>query len=140
METVNRISKSGKILGHKKGEQASELTNAEIGIIHEKGSKSEGRHRRSFIQMPLELKLPEKLKEVGQALLDGITALNIRKSYGILGTIAENIIQDAFRNRGWKFWAENSPATIRRKHSDAPLIDTGQLRKSISHQVVAEKI
>ncbi|MBY6921870.1 hypothetical protein HYH30_19035, partial [Clostridium botulinum] len=32
-------------------------------------------------------------------------------------------------------WAENSAETIKRKDSDKPLIDTGELRKSITYVI-----
>lgn len=36
-------------------------------------------------------------------------------------------------------WAENAPSTIRAKGSDKPLIDTGELRKSVRAVVVEDK-
>ena len=33
-------------------------------------------------------------------------------------------------------WVPNAPATIRRKGSDRPLIDTGQLVNSVEYEVV----
>ena len=136
-ETINKLSKTGAVVGHTKGTAASEMSNADIGIIHEKGSKSMKIPRRSFIQMPLEQKLPEQMNQVGQAMLDGITKLNLRATYKKLGVIAENIIQMAFASKGYGFWASNTPGTIRGKRGkDSPLISTSQLRKSISSQVI----
>ena len=136
--TIDKISKSGKHLGHMKGQEGSDLSNADIGLIHEKGSKSGKIERRSFIEMPLQLKMPRILEKVGQAVIDGLTKENIRSAYKRLGVIGENIIQGAFASRGYGRWKANAPITKAMKKSDMPLIDTAQLRKSITSQVVAK--
>ena len=137
-ETVEKYSKTGKLLGHKKGESASDLSNADIGLIHEKGSKSGKIQRRSFIEMPLQLKIPRIIDKLGQAVIDGLTKENIMSAYKKLGIIGENIIMGAFASRGYERWEANKPSTIARKKSAKPLIDTAQLRKSISSQVVTK--
>jgi hypothetical protein len=50
------------------------------------------------------------------------------------GLTAQNLVRAWFtdpRNN----WAPNAPSTIKRKKSDKPLIDTGELRKSITYVV-----
>jgi hypothetical protein len=49
-----------------------------------------------------------------------------------LGVVMVGHAQTAIRNGGW---APNSPATIARKGSDKPLIDTGQLIQSQRSQI-----
>lgn len=44
----------------------------------------------------------------------------------------ENALDDQFATRGQGQWPKNSPITIASKGSDSPLIDTGQLRRSIT--------
>ena len=51
-----------------------------------------------------------------------------------LGLKAQNVCRKWFVNPE-NGWAPNSPATIARKGSDRPLIDTGELRKSITYVV-----
>lgn len=128
-------NKKGK---HKTGKSPSSQTNAEIGLIHEKGSKSRNIPRRSFLEVPLETKLPEQMNKIGKGILAGITSLNIITAFRKLGLIGEGIVLNAFNTSGYGQWAPNSPATIARKGSSMPLIDTAQLRKSISSRVVTK--
>ncbi len=123
--------------GHKLTRNPSEITNAEIGLKHEKGSISENIPRRSFLEMPL--------IEKGNALLrikDYLWAQfstgkrDYQTIYKQLGIMAEVIIQKAFATRGFGKWRPNSPRTVAEKGSDAPLIDTAQLRRSITSRVV----
>lgn len=134
--------KLGKVKVGKKSKTVTEgespLTNAEIGLIHEKGSKSAGIPRRSFLEMPLTTKMPALMHRVGAALLEGVTKLNIRETYGKLGSIAEGVVLLAFKTTGFGSWPANKPSTIARKGSSRPLIDTAQLRQSIAHRVVAK--
>lgn len=51
----------------------------------------------------------------------------------IIGNMAEGDVKAVFGDRSRL--APNAPATIRRKKSDAPLIDTGRLRASIKFRV-----
>ena len=123
--------------GHRITRNPAEKTNAEIGLKHEKGSFSENIPRRSFLEMPLVVKGNQLLRikdflwrkfETGQR--DYLTI------YKQLGLMAEVIIQKAFATRGYGKWRPNSPRTVAEKGSDAPLIDTAQLRRSITSRVV----
>ena len=53
------------------------------------------------------------------------------------GMVAENAAKAWFENPQ-NGWPPNSPRTIAQKGSDSPLIDTGEMRKAITH-VVREK-
>ena len=53
------------------------------------------------------------------------------------GMVAENAAKAWFENPE-NGWPPNSPRTIAQKGSDSPLIDTGEMRKAITH-VVREK-
>jgi hypothetical protein len=53
-----------------------------------------------------------------------------------IGFACEVSIQNAFASSGFGQWAPNTPKTIHRKKSASPLIDTSQLRRSISSAVV----
>lgn len=52
----------------------------------------------------------------------------------IVGMYAQNVVRDWFTNPH-NNWAPNSPLTIVAKGSDKPLIDTGEMRKSIIYVV-----
>jgi hypothetical protein len=53
------------------------------------------------------------------------------------GQVAENAARNWFVNPK-NGWAPNAPSTIRRKGSDKPGIDTGEMRKALTHLVVEE--
>lgn len=72
--------------------------------------------------------LSEQLKEAALAILDGGNVAVELQEVGLLG---QNIVRDWFTNPSNK-WAPNSSNTVKRKGSDNPLIDSGELRKSIT--------
>ena len=53
-----------------------------------------------------------------------------------LGIACETAIGEAFDSSGYGDWAPNTAATINNKKSSSPLIDTGQLRRSVASAVV----
>ena len=123
------------------GEKASEIhnetdkTNAEIGAIHELGLLAHVPER-SFLRMPLETKLEgwieNNLDLYEQCLKKG----NMKKWFEALGFAAEKIIEDAFLSGGFGSWPRLSPVTVAMKGGRWwPLIDTGQLRASITSAV-----
>ena len=119
-----------------KGKEAG-LTNADIGAIHEFGSRSRGIRMRSFLIMPLFVKADRIIKET---VMDNVAAkveVNNPMAYlRTFGHACERAIYDAFDSRGFGTWAPNAPSTIARKKSSMPLIDLGFLRKSITSAVV----
>ena len=125
-ETVT--TKKGK---HVKGESDSLLTNVEIGTVHEFGSYSRHIPRRSFLGWPVKHKASQINKYMAllwRAHCAG--KIGIIEAYKRLGIYVEGVIQTAFATQGFGQW----PKLKRRKGS--PLIDTGQLRKSITSAVV----
>ena len=127
------------ILGSNAMEQHedTDLTNSQLGVIHEFGSLSRNIPARSFLRMPVELKQKEIVQSMASyrtksALENG----NIKRVYKDLGLYAEGFVKQAFSSGGYGQWAPNKPATIAAKGSDKPLIDTSQLRRSITSDVV----
>lgn len=111
-------------------------TNAEVGAVHEFGSFSRGIPMRSFLRMPIHTQTDQILKQVkpdAKALIGAGKMVLLLKRLGIA---CENVVQAAFASRGFGTWKEDKPATVRRKGSDTPLIDTAQLRRSIASRVV----
>jgi len=114
------------------------LSNATIGFKHEFGSVTENIPIRSFLRMPL----ITKSKEFDEVLKTNTAKKEVDKKgikalVTLLGIKAEAIIQEAFASRGFNTWAKNAPYTIAKKGSDSPLIDTGELRKTITSEVVS---
>lgn len=119
-----------------------EINNAGLGMVHEFGSVTNNIPSRSFLRMPVERSEPFIVKAVVSAknkIEEGIEGGNADAAYDILGIAAENAVQEAFATGGYGKWAANKPATIKRKGSSAPLIDSGEMRRSVTSKVVKSK-
>jgi phage gpG-like protein len=113
------------------------LSNAEIGAIHEFGSPGKRIPERSFLRMPIMTRLDRELRTISKAdwkmtLITGGLGAVLRA----IGQAGINVIGDAFHTGGFGSWKALKPATIRNKGSSDILVDTTQLRRSISYQVV----
>lgn len=113
-----------------------DLTVAQVGAIHEFGVPENNIPKRSFIREPIinEQKkingfIKMKFSQVAQNSMTATAALNQ------IGLFVSGINQKSFVKNNW---TPNSPVTVQIKGSSKPLIDTGQLRQSISYSV--EKI
>lgn len=140
---TSKLQNAGKvrvgILGSGKKRRGDSLSNVEIGRIHEFGSIQRKIPARSFLRVPLR-KNTDKLLAVlegntlaKQALSEGNDTLALE----LLGVKAEAIVLKAFRNNGYGTWAKLKPNTLKNKRSNKPLIETAQLRRSITSKVVA---
>jgi phage gpG-like protein len=124
------------ILGDTNSRDANGQTNAEIGVVHEFGSFSRNIPKRSFLREPFF----EKRKEFLAKILE-VTQRDLGKKNGverILSTMAVlgvSIVQRAFATGGFGKWQPLSFKTTEKKKSASILIDTGQLRKSITYRI-----
>lgn len=123
--------------GHKvlKGTAAAQ-NNAEVGYLHEMGSFSRGIPARSFLIASVhhEEKRIAKIGMIGirRALIAGNARLGLRD----IGVACLAAINKAFDVGGLgKKWPALKPSTVAAKGSAAILIDTGQLRRSITFQI-----
>lgn len=109
----------------------SDLTTAEVGFYHEFGTVKTP--ERSFIRSTINGKSKE-IKKVARLEYKKVIAgkTTNEKGLGILGAFTAGLIQETFTDNNW---APNSESTIESKGSSTPLIDTGQLRQSISYKV-----
>lgn len=128
-------STSRKIKSNKREVSA----NATIGFKHEFGVVSEKIPPRSFLRMPIKEKLQEYMNESEklnkEAFDKSVKEGKLFQYMKLLGILGEKCVLDAFETRGFGKWKPNSPITIAIKGSDSPLIDTGELRKSITSSV-----
>lgn len=122
--------------GHKVGKEASPTTNAEIGLAHEKGVKSRNLPRRSWLQTPLEDNLGKYFGKLGEKALAQILVAQPRQAYVELGIVCEQIVLKGFETGGYGKWRPLKAATIAAKGSDQILVDTAQLKKSVTSAVV----
>ena len=132
----NYVTRVG-ILGEKASEVHNETdkTNAEIGAIHELGLLAHVPER-SFLRMPLETKLAGWIEDNLEIYENCMKKGNMKDWFEAVGFAAEKIINDAFATGGFGSWPALSPVTIAMKGGRTmPLIDTGQLRRSITSAV-----
>jgi phage gpG-like protein len=110
-----------------------EATVAEIGAIHEYGWKAKNIPRRSFVRDTHDTKLQENLALLVK-LEDDVIA-GKRTQDQALKTLGEVAAKQMVSRINDGIAPRNAPATIRRKKSSKPLIDTGQLKGAITFQV-----
>lgn len=147
------------IMGTKASRKGDAGTNnAEIGAVHEFGSPAQHIPQRSFLRMPIQTRQDKIVDEVASKTAPWMlhhdtptAARTVQKvMLTFLGIACENVVQQAFDTKGFGEWAPNTPAratyklTSRGKKAtpenvakDHPLIDTGQLRRSIASKVEA---
>lgn len=120
--------------------------NPSLGAIHEFGLSYTVRKtgstvtipERSFLRMPLTQHFGEVTFKSGASWAD---ILMLRGSLAVLqqlGKAGERTIQEAFDTKGWGQWPPLSKLTIwkKKRNRTAILIETEQLRRAITSQVV----
>jgi phage gpG-like protein len=116
-------------------EEGSPLTLLEVAAIHEFGAPAAGIPQRSFIRAGVDAQLPE-IQRVQRALagqtIRGATTLDV--ALDRLGAKVAALLQNRI-SAGID--PPNSAATIARKGSSKPLVDTGQLKASITWRVLS---
>lgn len=136
LKTLKKQLKDVKVkVGLPKGTPANKdgVSLIEIGAIQEFGSPSKNIPERSFIRVPLDNAKADYFKFVknqGINILNGKTTTDdaIEK----LGVWGQTVIKKSFTNNDWE---ANSATTIALKGSSRPLIDSGQLRGSVTWEV-----
>lgn len=109
------------------------LSIVEVARVHEFGSITKNIPARSFLRVPFY----EKEKQVDNLIFRGYKMMvekneTVDKALDLIGLGARDISVGAFRDNNWQ---ELKPSTIKAKGSSTPLIDTGNLRQSITWEV-----
>ena len=113
------------------------INNATLMLIQMFGSLSRNIPARDPLYMPLIRHRRELMQKLGSnSMHQAFMAKDFKKMFLLLGVAAEEIVQNAFETSGDGTWAPNLAGTIAAKGSSKPLINTGELRKSISSDVV----
>ena len=146
------IQMAGKLKATKKGrgskkaialvEEAlsTEISNAELLFIFSNGSPLRGQPPRVVIEAAIEAEPTKSLiaKEMAAASVAALEGneKSMVEHLDRAGTIAESASKRWFTDprNGWE---PNAPSTIRAKGSETPGIDTGQMRRAITHIVEA---
>jgi phage gpG-like protein len=112
---------------------ADGFTMVDLATVHEYGSKDGRIHQRSFIRSTCDAKRTDHIKLASHLqgkIIDG--KLGIKQALTQLGeVVSKDMVQTI--NRG--DFKELSEKTKKRKKSSKPLIDTGRLKGSITHEV-----
>lgn len=159
IDNFNKISKSLKWLKknsvyvgipedkskRKNEEKNSEITNAELLFIHTNGSPVNNIPPRPVIEPAIQDdkdRLTSMLKKAAKLVIDGKEdeALKQLKMVGMRG---QNVSKNWFTSEK-NNWPPNSPSVKREKEKKGstnprPLIDTGELRNSITYLIKSEK-
>lgn len=115
--------------------EGSDLTVAQIGAVHEYGSPENNIPKRSFIREPLineEKKITKFIKT--RFSLVGSNSMSGKMALEQIGNLGASISKKSFTDNNWE---QVSTATQKKKGEgkSSPLIDTGQLRNSITYVV-----
>jgi hypothetical protein len=133
------------ILGSSKTKNRDVSTNATIGLTHEMGFPEKNIPQRSFLQMPIHTHFYEaarKNSRLKSLYEKSSCAGDLYEVLKLAGILAEGVIDDAFATAGFGTWPMTTREALHilnnpesEKHP-SPLIDTGELRKSITSEVV----
>lgn len=123
------------VLGEKGARtEAKGPTNAEVGAAHEFGTSR--LPIRSFLRMPITQKMGSELEQSGA--FDDATVKEVIRAGSIaawlkkVGIVGEKIVQEAFATGGFGQW---KPSNMKRKKNHQTLVETQQLRNSITSEV-----
>lgn len=113
------------------------VTNVELALIHEFGTPDNKPPERSFIRSSFDDHKKEyagMLKAGSERILEG--KLDIEQVVGVVG---EKVLADIKQKINDGIDPPNADSTIARKGSSTPLIDTAQMKNSLTMIVVDEK-
>ena len=113
-----------------------ESTNGELlmrGAVHNFGSPSQGIPARPWLKEGAQEGV-EKYKNFAAANISKVALgdMSVDQYHGLLGEIAKAEVQKYIRDGNF---TPLSAATIEKKGSSKPLIDTGQMRNAITYEV-----
>lgn len=129
------------ILGsHAARNDGEPIDNATLGVIQMFGSFSKKIPARDFLFTPIVSHGKEIVRDMAASskVKAALGAGQFKMVYELLGTAALKVVLEGFETAGFGQWAPNKPSTIRRKKSDRPLIDSSQLRRAQSSDVVGK--
>lgn len=117
--------------------QGETLTNATLMLIMMMGSLSRKIPPRDPLLQPIISHRRELIRKLQSGKMrTAFEAKDYELMFALLGVAAEAIVQEAFETGGFGLWQKNAQSTIDAKGSSAPLINTAQLRKSVSSDVI----
>lgn len=117
------------------------INNAELLYVLSQGSVLQHIPPRPVLEPAIQAadnkrNISAELKQAAQGVLEGRPE-DASRHLELAGQVGENAAKRWFTDPR-NAWQGNAPATIKAKGSDRPMIDTGELRRAITH-VVEEK-
>lgn len=115
-----------------------DLTIVELAAIHEFGSPAAGIPERSFIRSTIrdkESEIAKLLKQAAKGVVSG--KVSLVRALNLIGQWAVKEIKSKIV-AGAGIPPPLAQATIKRKRSSRPLVDTGQLKNAITHVVIED--
>lgn len=132
---LNTLNNKSILIGvtQKSDKRSDGMNNATLAMIHEFGSPKHNIAERSFLRVPLSKNQEEittlAKEQVYKALSNGINAITPLEEIGVFSSnLCKMAITDGLT-------PALKPATIKRKKSSKPLIDTGNLLNSITWEI-----
>lgn len=114
-------------------------SNASVGAAHEFGAPKANIPKRSFLREPLADHLNDRLESSGaidkDSLKEVIKAGSLLAWAQKVAIVAEAIVQEAFASGGFGKWKSLKSKTLSRKKVKQILVETTQLRNSITSEV-----
>jgi hypothetical protein len=133
---INELKKQHVVVGlpFKAGAHAdANMSLSDLGHAMESGSVGANRPPRPFLLPSVKLNKAKYIKLLGKVAVDVVAGKNKAITvYRLVGNVASNDVKQYIASGSF---APLSPVTIARKGSSKPLIDTGQLRQSITYEV-----
>lgn len=109
------------------------MTVLEVAIVHEFGSDARGIPERSFLRAWFD-ENSDNCRAAMAAMMQAVLEGKYAKDQAI-ELLAQRFVAEIQKRIAQGIPPPNAPATIAAKGSATPLIDTGQLRSSISYKV-----
>lgn len=140
-EALSKLKRADVFVGipaDKTMRQGDQMNNATLAFIQSHGSPLRNIPARPFLEPSIKKNKGLIAPELGQAA-QAVFQKQPQQATTHLkraGTLAANGAKRYFTEGN--NWSPNAPSTIKRKKSDKPLIDTGQMRRAITF-VVDEK-
>ena len=117
-------------------EGSAEITNAQLATIHTFGAPSKNIPPRPFMQETArDAKTRSTLKRLQNGLITRVMRgqVSAKQALAIIGEFYTGAIKSKITTGPW---AANSARTVAQKHSSRPLIDTSEMRNSVTHKEV----
>lgn len=123
-----------------KNRKINDLTNAQKLFINSRGSPATNMPPRPVIEPAIEDKFDQISEVIKQGAIKGLEGdmEGFRQDYDLAGLMGQTASINWFDNPK-NNWSPNAESTIKKKGSNAPLIDTGAMRKAITYVVVKDE-